>query len=123
MVIIIKLWWFGLMRKTMTFRSTKYAVKFFFQRLFRGWDDSETWALDGSLAKLILPRLKRFKELNICFPQEFTEGEWDVVLDKMVFAFEWSASEKKYDWIDADEFKKVEEGLALFSKHYFSLWW
>jgi hypothetical protein len=115
---------FGWTMKTPRFiRRIKYAIKFFFQRLFRGWDDSETWALDGSLAQIIAPRLKRFKQVNNCHPDEFTEEEWDATIDKMIFAFEWASSEKKYNWIDTEEFKRVEEGIALFAKYYFHLWW
>lgn len=46
----------------------KRKIKFFFQRVIRGWDDSETWSLDYEFYKWLLPRLKRFEELTIAYP-------------------------------------------------------
>ena len=39
-------------------------MKRWFQRRTRGWDDSDTWALDMTMAELMLPRFKRFRELH-----------------------------------------------------------
>lgn len=97
------------------------AIRFFFQRLFRGWDDSETWNLNCSIAEYILPRLKRYKEINmVCWD--------DGVLEKMILAFEYYVNMNKYDdemyGENAIEFyNKVNEGLRLFAKYYGSLWW
>lgn len=110
------------------------SVKFLYQRLARGWDDSATWSLDDHLAKLILPRLKRFKELNKhAYPGKFpgidrpdtveTFEEWHEVLDKMIFAFEWHADDdRKYGKFDETEYEKVKEGLQLFAMFYGALW-
>ena len=40
--------------------------KFKEQRKERGFDDTETWCLDSTITSFVLPRLERFKELNIC---------------------------------------------------------
>lgn len=110
------------------------SVKFFYQRLTRGWDDSVTWSLDDHLAKLILPRLKRFKELNKhAYPGKFpgidrpdaveSFEEWQEVLNKMIFAFEWHADDdRKYGKFDEAEYEKVKEGLQLFATFYGALW-
>lgn len=99
-------------------------ILFFFQRLIRGWDDSETWSLDYSLAKLILPRLKRFREVTICTPVCFdTEKEWKETLDKMIWSFEFLASEDRWSELDGNKFDKAQEGLNLFAEHYMYLWW
>jgi hypothetical protein len=102
------------------------SVKFLYQRLTRGWDDSVTWNLDGHLAELILPRLKRFKELNVhCWPggDVETPEDWHVILDKMIFAFEWHCDEdRKYGDFDEVEYGRVKEGLMLFAKYYGALW-
>jgi hypothetical protein len=94
-----------------------------FQRLTRGWDDSETWNLDYHLAKLISPRLKRFKELTICHPHEITSEQWDEILDKMIFAFDQIIEDDYSKMSDPDCFEKIKEGLSLFHKYYFDLWW
>jgi len=106
----------------------KYAFeprqrKFFYQRIIRGWDDSETWSLDQPIAKFIAPRLRRFQEIRCGHPTSMEEEEWAADLQKMVEAFEWYASDDRWG---PDEFKNIEkhqEGIELFAKHFPGLWW
>jgi len=92
--------------------------------------DTEMWSLDATIAEFILPRLKRFKEVNNGYPSCFTEKKWNEILDKMIFAFEWamedvdisvhadlSKKENKLGW------KKYEEGMNLFAENFMDLWW
>lgn len=106
-------------------RLLRRDVKFLWQRITRGFDDSETWSLDYSLAKLILPRLKRFRELDPCFiPTDMTHDEWNTILDKMIYAFEWAASDSRwYNECSEEESARVNEGLKLFAEYYFAMWW
>ena len=65
-------------------------------------DPKETWSLDVSLAKYILPRLKKFKELNNGYPgmdEVDTPEKWDETLDKMIQAFEYVIDWDEY-WLD-----------------------
>lgn len=103
-------------------RLKKRSFRFLQQRLTRGWDDSETWSLDYSLAKLILPRLKRFRQITIATPGYLEEAEWQEKLDKMIAAFEFGASEERWS-AGPEEYKKHEEGLKLFAEYYWALWW
>lgn len=103
-------------------RLIRRDIRFFYQRLTRGWDDSETWSLDASLPHVILPRLKRFKEITIGVPGDLSKEEWEQILDKMIAAFEFAGSEARWT-APASEFEKHQEGLDLFAKHYFGLWW
>ena len=57
-------------------KNLSRIIKFFFQRLTRGWDDRETWDFQESFLKWALPRLKRVKDISIAFPPEFTEVQW-----------------------------------------------
>lgn len=103
------------------------------QRLERGFDDTEVWNLDYTFAKFVLPRLKRFKEVNQGYPATMTYEEWDECLDRMIYAFEnIDYDDKSYDgieWFNMPQeardavVEKVNEGLDLFRRHYFSLWW
>lgn len=102
--------------------TDKRARKFFWQRLTRGWDDSETWSLDHSLAKLILPRLKRFKQITIGIPGDMKEREWNDILDKMIASFEFAASEERWK-ATPEDYDKHKEGLQLFAEYYWALWW
>jgi len=100
------------------------SVRFFFQRRFRGWDDSDTWALDTTISKLILPRLKRFKLLKVGCPSHVESmEEWNAMLMKMIHAFEFLASDEKYGNFDQVKNNEVNEGLDMFCQNFRSLWW
>lgn len=95
----------------------------FWQRLTRGWDDSEVWNLDTTFALFAIKRLKRFKEVTDGIPSGFNSmEEWHEALDKMIASFEFYASDYKYV-SHADDYDKQQEGLDLFAQHYGSLWW
>lgn len=82
-----------------------------FQRETRGFDDTELWNLDVTIAKFILPRLIAFRE-SVC------EEESETVWDKMIFAFDFVINGR----FDREGMIKVNEGLDLFRKHYLGLW-
>ncbi len=103
-------------------KKYKRAIKFLWQKITRGWADDQTWSLDCSLPKYIVPRLKRFKELKVVTPYGMTDADWDTILDKMIAAFEFFGGEER--WLDArKEYKKHQEGIDLFAKYYAALWW
>lgn len=108
--------------KPKPFRLLRRRIRFFLQRRARGWDDSETWNLDTTIAEFVLPRLKRFKEVTNGYPgtDEFpTPESWDVALDKMIRAFEIVLAGD----IGLEEYPEFREGMDLFAKHYLQLWW
>lgn len=71
---------------------------------------------------MILPRLRRFKEVNIGYPGSLTPEAWDEILDKMIAAFAFGASEERWN-ADQAEYDKHREGLELFAKYFWDLWW
>ena len=103
-------------------RMLKRAVRFFFQRMTRGWDDSELWSLDYSLGKLIATRLRLFANNTKSFPANMTEQEWAITLNKMCEAFEYYGSEERWSGDEGAYISKHQEGLDLFAKHYGNLW-
>jgi len=97
----------------------------------KGFSDTETWCFFSVIAEFILPRLKRFKDITNGHPGDTTEEEWDVIIDKMIFAFEWSLEDgsmtDKYmdastEERDANE-EKYKEGMKLFVEYFRGLWW
>ncbi len=101
---------------------SKRDIRFWWQRRTRGWDDGDTFSLDHSLAKVILPRLKRFKEVTIAHPSDMSEKEWEEKLDKMIAAFEFAGSEERW-MAKPEEYTKHQEGINLFAEYYWALWW
>lgn len=100
-------------------------------------DPHDTWNLDHTLALIIAPALRRFRDMTHSFPGDFhrdddLEGEagmaaWQAALDKMIAAFESVAI--GYDVTDpanADSHTAreaaLQEGLALFARYYSDLW-
>ena len=70
----------------------KRWIKHFYQRRTRGWDDSDTWSLDHTIAKFVLPRLKLFRKIDFGYPAGLTSEEWNWILDEMIWAMEFNAS-------------------------------
>ena len=106
------------------YRAKKYKE----QRMTRGFDDSETWNFDITIAKFIVPRLKRFKECKNGYPARLTEKKWDKILDEMIEGFELHCTKDDWDF-DPDlnarneKLAKVNKALKNFSKYFYDLWW
>ncbi len=83
----------------------------------RGFDDTEIWSLYNSIARYVLPRLKRFREIHGDYPANLTAEEWNKILDKMIKAFELISEDTLFEFKD-----EVEEGLSLFRIYFFDLW-
>ena len=96
------------------------------QRLTRGFDNTEMWSLDCTIAKFIAPRLKVFLEQAEQIedhPGQITFQEWKVILEQMIEGFEiypnhfhWTEEESDANW------RKVDKALSLFHKWFFNLW-
>lgn len=102
----------------------KRDLKLWWQRRTRGWSDDETWSLDHSLAKHILPRLKRYREIEAGWSRRCkNQEEWNKILDKMIFAMEHAVKGHwDVNWTE-DDHNRAQEGAKLFGKYFFSLWW
>lgn len=104
------------------------AMKFKEQRMTRGFDDSETWNLDMTIAKFLVPRLKAFKECENGHPAGMSEKKWDKILDEMIEGFELHCTKDEWEF-DMDintrneKKAKVDKALKHFSKYFHDLWW
>lgn len=86
-----------------------------------GFDPSECWNLDETVAKFAYPRLVKFKKDSIAIPYGMTKEEWDNILNKMIISFRILA----LDGTDSDEYNErydeIKEGFELFGKHFTQL--
>lgn len=75
----------------MSFKDLKRQIKFFWQRLTRGFDDSVTWSLDITVAEFMLPRFKLYRESNfhIWYDPKYTGEE--------IFATRSEEDQKAFD--------------------------
>jgi hypothetical protein len=106
------------------------SIRFWWQRRTRGWDDSDTWSLDNTMCSWLLPRIKRFKELNDGYPSSLSEKEWNEILDKIIESLEWyqehcydlpRTKEENLEW--RENKKKCIENLHLLAEYWSDLWW
>lgn len=96
------------------------------QRLTRGFDDTEMWSLDCTIAAFIAPRLKVFKEQAARIgdhPVSITSEKWQEILSQMIEGFElypdhfnWPSEDSNENW------KKVYKALELFKNWFMNLW-
>lgn len=94
------------------------------QRLERGFDDSELWNLDRTIAKFIYPRLKAFADKTIGTPPSLSKEEWQSILQKMLDAFDIIVDDDKYFAYapSNEEDNIIAIGLDLFAKWFCHLW-
>lgn len=94
------------------------------QRKKRGFDDTETWSLDLTIVKFVLPRLKRFYEvaddvIEIDYHEGFREA-----IEEMIEGFEIMVG-PDYCCLhpDSEEYNKVENAWDKLSEYHALLWW
>ena len=109
---------------SLTEKGDSREEKFSKQRMERGFDDSETWSLRDTIGNFILPRLKRFKEVDVGFPENLEEpSEWEDILNKMIVSFELLTRDNGTFILTEEEQEKYKEGFELFCEYFMSLWW
>ena len=90
--------------------------------------EEELWGLHLTLAKYILPRLIKFKEINdMSRPYQFENlEEWHKVIDKMIYSFEYVIEREYTVYKDLEEehkkLAKYKEGMRLFAEYFMELW-
>ena len=89
------------------------------QRLERGFDESETWSLDFTIACFIVPRLEEFIRI---YKQCIVDERGAVA--KMESALEGFKLVKSGETVWSDEEReKIEKGLKDFADIFLGLWW
>jgi hypothetical protein len=84
--------------------------------------------MDRTMALFIIPRLKRFIEVNNGIPNDETEESYDEKIRFIISAFEnYYVSDKYFNSVDIEERKKltddVRKAVEYLSKLWFDLWW
>ena len=98
------------------------------QRFENGFDDTETWHIDRTLALFIIPRLKRFIEVNNGIPNGETVESYNEKLNFIISAFEnYYSTDRYYQSTDSAEREQltddVRKAVGLHSNLWFELWW
>lgn len=125
-------------KKIYQFRKRKEYVRI---------DNYDVWSMDVTLSKVILPMLKKLKEVKHGSPHiddkdvpknlrstsakplennwdtdEFFHKRWEYVLDEMIYAFEHISSADDIEYTRKAHIERMNKGLILFGKYYRALW-
>ncbi len=99
------------------------SIRFFFQRLIRGWDDSDTWSLDFTISKFVLPRLKRYKEITIVDWEHHNSEAGCDILEELIWMHEMIVADEEIHWMTGEVLERFERASQLWGKYYRGLWW
>lgn len=107
-------------------KDSQTTEKYKLQRQENGFDDTETWHLDRTFSLFMIPRLKRYMEVNNGTPVGETAESFDEKINFIINAFEEYYSDK-YDDGEIDERKRIYNNARLavdsLSSIWFELWW
>lgn len=96
------------------------------QRDERGFDDTETWHLDKTLALFLLPRLERFIEVNNGFPNGETEESYNEKLKFIVKSFKEYYNEENIEVsleLEKERLINAKKAVEYLAELWFDLWW
>jgi hypothetical protein len=97
------------------------------QREKFGFDDTETWHLDRTMALFLIPRLKRFIQVNNGIPNGETIESYEAKIWFIIKAFEnYYSNDKYYNSVDNEReklVKDVKQALEYLNQLWFELWW
>ena len=118
-------------------KNLYYQVKYGFQRMFRGYDDTELFNMDMTFVDRYLKALKDFKKYHYGHPYELTPEQWSAVLDELIKHLTLmnednviaelkngmpDSFEPDYKTVNEIQDKHKNEFFKLFSKWFYSLW-
>lgn len=107
-------------------RDPETLEKYRKQRDSRGFDDTETWHLDRTLALFLIPRLERFIQVNNGFPTNETEESYDEKLNFILNSFKeyyYNENEEVSLEIEKERLSNAKKAAVLLGELWFDLWW
>jgi hypothetical protein len=121
-------------------------LRWAWQRVTRGWDDTVTWSIDMHLNEMLPQWLRILRDYGLGAPGcmidpedwddekckykpgalERAEARWHDILTRMIDGFEAGYRLDRFEWQNDDERKQLEaqldEALKLFAEYYRCLW-
>lgn len=65
-------------------RELRHIIKWSFQRMFRGYDDTETFEMYNTFITRYKKILTQYRNTHYGYPTDLTEEEWDSIVDRMI---------------------------------------
>jgi hypothetical protein len=102
-------------------------------------DKYDTWSLDTTMAKILVPALTQLRDTTHSYPGEFCADvedtgmlKWQGILTEMIWSFEQCTIDSIDLFVDSDGVfdkegllshqTKINKGLHLFAQYYQHLW-
>lgn len=107
-------------------RDPETILKYKKQKEVQGFDDTETWHLDRTLALFLMPRLERFIQVNNGFPTGETEDSYNEKLNFIVHSFKeyyYNEDEDVSLELEKERLLNAKKAAELLGKLWFDLWW
>lgn len=117
-------------RKYNKLNELYWKIRYFFQRLFKGYDKREIFSFNSYHASYVVKRLTEFNKNLHCYPCCLDIEKWSDIINEIIFAFELCSND---DWIygcncglhegeiNVLEMKR-KKGMKLFIEYYDQLW-
>lgn len=96
------------------------------QREERGFDDTETWHLDKTLALFLIPRLKIFIQVNNGFPGGETEESFNEKLNFILNSFQeyyYNENEQSSLELEKERIINLRKASGILGEIWLDLWW
>lgn len=108
-----------------------FRLKMAWQRAWRGYDDSDLWSLNYTIANLIVVGCRQMRESGYSYPGEFSEppygdgqgfDAWAEVLRRIEEGFQAWIDEDGWFFDKPDQEAKFKDAMSLFSEWFSGLW-
>jgi hypothetical protein len=96
------------------------------QREDSGFDDTETWHLDKTLALFLIPRLERFIQVNNGFPGGETEESYYEKLNFILKSFKEYYNDENDEVsleLEKERLINANKAVSILGEIWFYLWW
>lgn len=120
-------------------RDAYWEARYGFQRMFKGYDSVDTFETFYKFIERYTKILTEYRKKHYGIPGEFIdkEGEWDAVIDEMLYHLKYMDEETVTDELEKDVpedwsvdnmlvyeimEKHKDEFFKLFSKYFYHLW-
>lgn len=105
--------------------SEERNLKLFKERVKNGFDASDLYSMDYTIAKTLLPKMiEKFRDTTHSYPSNISHEEWKEILTKLIWFFNEILNNYSTDNSENDsEYNKhLNECTELFIKYFTSLW-
>jgi len=109
-------------------KELKWELKYAWQRVWRGYDDTDVFGFNDSFLEKIILILEDFNKTKISYPADLTFEEWGNILNQMIEYFKNSSEDYTDDKFDdlKEQYDFMQEnlnkGMELFTKWFYALW-